>query len=276
MKPYLFDHLAAVEDVIRDGPFGLIVDVDGTIAPIAPSPELAKVAPGCARQLRVLSRLLPLVAAISGRPAREARRMVGLPSVVYMGNHGIERWERRRVVTDAAAAGFRAPIRKALRRLQATVDSPGVKIEDKGITLSIHYREAANCETARKVALAAARSVAVGEGLRVTEGRMVVEIRPPVEIDKGTAVMRLIGDYGIGSAVYLGDDMTDVDAFAALRRWRKVGAGKSLSIAVVSAESPELLFKETDAFANGVADVERFLTWLVRRWPKADGPSWKD
>lgn len=264
IPPSLLRHLGKIEDLLSRRPFGLIVDIDGTIAPIAPSPELASVTPACRRYLRKLSKLLPLVAAVSGRPAREARRLVGIPSMIFVGNHGLDRWERGRVITDPSIDQYRKPIKETLAHLRLALDVPGVIVEDKGATLSVHYRLAADPEVARWLILREVMALATAKGLRVTEGRMVVEIRPPVDVDKGSAVMKLVVDYGLRSALYVGDDDTDLDAFRALRAWQHQGAGVALSVAVMNPESGERLAEEADAYVYGVGEVARFLGWLSK------------
>ena len=89
---YAFEQLELIEALLRKPPFGLISDVDGTISQTAPTPQQAKVSPMCRHYLSILCRHLALVAAISGRPAAEARNMVGIDGMVYIGNHGLERW----------------------------------------------------------------------------------------------------------------------------------------------------------------------------------------
>ena len=91
--PYLFDHLDSVRKALVVSPFGLITDIDGTISEIAPVPQEAQVSPVCRGSLVILTEQLELVAAISGRPAVEAREMIGIDGMVYIGNHGLERWE---------------------------------------------------------------------------------------------------------------------------------------------------------------------------------------
>ena len=91
--PHLFENLDAIQELLSLSPFGLITDVDGTISEIAPFPEEARVSPVCREQLATLTKRLELVAAISGRPVSEVREMIGVEEIVYIGNHGLERWE---------------------------------------------------------------------------------------------------------------------------------------------------------------------------------------
>ncbi len=90
--PYVFNHLDVIKESLRRSPFGLITDIDGTISQTAPTPQEAKVSPLCRRYLAALCKQLALVATISGRPAAEAKNMIHLDEMVYIGNHGLERW----------------------------------------------------------------------------------------------------------------------------------------------------------------------------------------
>lgn len=203
----------------------VLLDVDGTLAPIVARPELARVPEGTRDELRRLVGKYGLVACISGRTAADAARMVGVDGVRYVGVHGLElepeaeRWRER------------------LAAFAADVDWP---VEDKGLSLSFHYREADDEEGARvKLELVAAR--AEEQGLDARFGRKVLEIRPPVKADKGTAVRRLLEEAGLRRALYAGDDTTDLDAFAGLD-----GLDLAVRVAIRSAEGPPELVRDAD------------------------------
>jgi trehalose-phosphatase len=159
---------------LREAPerSALIFDVDGTLAPIVARPELAEVPPATKAELERLAGRYLLVAFVSGRSGEEARRLVGLGGVRYVGNHGLE--------LDPGAHELKAQI-------AAFRDAVGRKVEDKGLTLSYHFREARDEAEARAELEEIARR-ATAEGLVPRWGRKVLEIRPAVEADKGTAV----------------------------------------------------------------------------------------
>jgi trehalose 6-phosphate phosphatase len=204
---------------------GILLDVDGVLAPIQPRPEQAHVLPAARAETERLAGRYALVACISGRTGADARRMVGVENVVYVGSHGLE------LEPEAAAWGAR------IREFARTVDWP---VEDKGLTVSFHYREANDEEEAleylREVADRAREA-----GLVARFGRKVLELRPPVEADKGTAVRRLLGERGLTRALYAGDDTTDVDAFRELGRLEL-----GVRVAVSSDEAPDELVDEAD------------------------------
>ena len=132
-------------------------------------------------------------------------------------------------------------------------------MEDKGLSGSIHYRLAQDLARTQEILLDIAGSVANHYGLRVTKGRMVLEIRPPVKISKGTAVADLVKDRGINGIVFLGDDVTDVDAFIAVRLARENGGVKGLRIGILSAETPQSVLDESDETIAGVVTCAELL-----------------
>ncbi len=267
--PYALEALKAIAEVAALSPLGLVTDVDGTIAEIAPTPDEARVAPGCRRALEALTHRLALVAAISGRPAAQARQMVGVAGMVYVGNHGLERWRQGRVEVPEAAQGYRERVRQALQGLRPIFSKAGVFFEDKGLGFSLHYRLSPDPEGTRQAILKAIAGTGAA-GMQVLEGRRVVEVRPATGIDKGTALLNLAQEYGLRVVIYLGDDVTDIDAFAAL--YRPGLPFRGLALAVMGEETPPRLVAEADYLLRGVADVERFLGWLAQSRPGPAGP----
>jgi trehalose 6-phosphate phosphatase len=215
---------------------GILLDVDGVLAPIQMRPEQAHVPPAAKVEVERLAERYALVACISGRTGADAKRMVGVENVVYVGSHGLE--------LEPEAAEWADRIHEFARR----VDWP---VEDKGLTVSFHYREAQNEEEAldylREVADQAREA-----GLMPRFGRKVLELRPPIEAHKGTAVARLLAERGLTRALFAGDDTTDVDAFRALQ-----GLEVGVRVAVSSDEAPDELVEEADlVVASPAAFVE--------------------
>ena len=200
----------------------VFLDIDGTLAPIAPRPDLVEVP---ADTMDALTRLAAVehtfVAIVSGRGVEDARRLVPIAGAWTIGNHGIEVMDAfGRVRVDPRVAEHQPRVAEANQRVGDDLRSvPGVVIENKRWTLSIHYRLAARGDVPRitETVTRAARDL----GLVVTRGKEVLEIRPPVPIHKGSAAAQLadaLGATGSGaSLVYAGDDWTDEDAFRALR-----------------------------------------------------------
>ena len=229
---------------LREAPSlsGLVFDVDGTLAPIVPRPELAAVPEETRSQLRRLAAVYLLVACVSGRTGEDAHRLVGVEKITYVGNHGLELHPRAH------------ELRGRIARFRTAV---GLPTEDKGLSLSYHYRQAAD-EAVTRAQLEAVAERARAEGLDARWGRKVLEIRPTVEADKGTAVRSLLERSGARRALYAGDDTTDLDAFAGLLA---VGLEHAVRVAVASEEGPPELAQTADLV---VADPEE-LAELLRR-----------
>lgn len=202
------------------GALVLLLDFDGTLAPIVERAERAELHPEVRTALARLQALRGVhLAIVSGRGMADARSRVGIPGIAYAGNHGmeIEGPGVRQVHAEAAAA--RPKLEEVAERLaDALRPVVGAWVEDKGLTLSVHYRLAARGAVAG-IRSAVAAEVARAPALRLTEGKEVLEVRPDVDWDKGRAVEFLLAhlDPPAGApTLYLGDDRTDEDAFRVL------------------------------------------------------------
>ncbi len=204
----------------------LFLDVDGVLAPIVERPDGAAVP---AETRRELERLVPrygLVACVTGRPSDVARRIVGVDGIRYVGEHGLE--------LDPEADAW-------AERIHAFGDRTGrPDLERKPLSIAFHYRSAADRAAAREQLEEVARR-ALDEGFRTRWGRMVLEVLPPLESSKGTAVRRLLDETALRRALYAGDDTTDLDGFAALD-----GLDTAVRVAVVSTEGPSELGRRAD------------------------------
>ena len=214
------------------GETALLFDVDGTLAPIAPSPELARVPPKTRAELTRLAGSYLLVACISGRPGEEAAALVGVDGIRYVGNHGLELDERASELS-AQITAFR--------------DSVALPVEDKGLSLSYHYRGAED-EDAARAELEQVAERAREAGLDPRWGRKVLEIRPALSADKGTAVRTLLASVEAQCGLYAGDDTTDLDAFRGLTA---AGLAHAVRIAVESDEGPQELAAAADLTVSG-------------------------
>jgi trehalose 6-phosphate phosphatase len=213
----------------------LFLDVDGVLAPIVPKPEDARVPDEAREELRRLNEHYALVACISGRDGADAQRVVGLPELVYVGNHGLE------LDGEAAQWGDR------LQRFLADVGWPAT--ENKRLTASLHYRGSQD-EPAARAALESVKARAEREGFVARFGRKVLEVLPPLDVHKGTAVRRLLAERNLSRALYAGDDTTDLDGFRALD-----GLEVSVRIAVASEEGPAELRDAADLTVSSPAEL---------------------
>jgi trehalose 6-phosphate phosphatase len=252
------DDISPLNPILAQRPFGLATDIDGTLSPIVDRPGVAAVTPLCRRYLREIRRRVEVVAVISGRAPEIARRLVGLEELVYIGNHGLSWWRQGREETLAEAVPYEAMVREAKKDLTVRLDLPGLILEDKGPILALHYRLCADRQAAR-VAILDALAPWRAQGLRIREGRLVFELGPPLDIHKGTALTHLMETYRLRSVLYLGDDLTDVEAFKVLRHWREEGKLSGAAVAVANPESGLEVMEEADYWVDGVPGVE----WLL-------------
>jgi trehalose 6-phosphate phosphatase len=243
----------------------LLFDVDGTLAPIVLDPGDAAVPDRTRSLLEQLESRYALIACVTGRRALEARRMVGLDSILYVGNHGLERLEpgAAQAVTDPALEPLAASVRAfAQRAYGPPLEALGVRFEDKDAIWSFHWRGASD-EAAARAALSAVAADAERDGLVPHWGRKVLEIRPPVAADKGTAVETALDDRPLARALYAGDDTTDLDAFRKLRTLAAEGRIESLCVGVRSSESPPAIARDADILVEGTEGVVELLESLV-------------
>jgi trehalose 6-phosphate phosphatase len=241
----------------------VLTDIDGTLAPIVPTPDMSEVPEEIKDLLRRLSERYLLVAGISGRKSEEALDLIGLEDVVYFGNHGFEILRDGEVEMIPEALPYLEKVQELENLAREELAPQGAFVEEKGITASIHYRNAPP-EVGEKCVEFARRE---GErlGLRITVGRGVVEARPPIRADKGTAVRTLIEEYSPERAMFLGDDTTDLDAFRELEKLREEGELQEiLRIGVSSDEGPPEIETEADIVVDGVEGVTALLRQLVR------------
>jgi trehalose 6-phosphate phosphatase len=241
---------------------GLVTDVDGTISPIVTDPDAAQVTPRNRELLRSLQPYLALVAVISGRAVVDVRDRVNVPELIYVGNHGLEWWAGDHVEIAPEAQTYRPALEAALEEIRSG-QIPGMRIEDKRATLSVHYRQAANPRAFEAAFSPTIRRIAAQHGLKLFQGRMVFELRPPLDINKGSAFFRLVQHYQLDAALYLGDDTTDADALDMARRLRQDGTCDALGLGVVSDDTPASVRDSADLLLAGVADVEAFLSWML-------------
>jgi trehalose 6-phosphate phosphatase len=250
-RPTAVDALAAVPAAAA-----LVLDFDGVLAPIVRDPEASAMPAGSAASLARLAAVLGTVAVISGRPAGFLTDRVPVPGVQLLGSYGMERvTDGRRVLAPEAQAWLPA-VHEARRALTAELGGqPGIRIEVKPASVAAHWRQALDhARAADQVGQAAARA-ATQTGLRLESGKLVVELRPPIDVDKGSAVAALIAAARPVTVAYAGDDLGDIPA---LRVVREVG-GYALVVDHGAETDPRVLavadevYPGTPAFADWLA-----------------------
>lgn len=224
---YIFDEWNEMERKLKGKNIFLFLDYDGTLTPIVEHPEEATLSFETKELLNKLAKSPKCkLAIVSGRALRDVKNMVGLNEVIYVGNHGLEIEGPKIKFESPVSSEFKNTLQKIKEDLEKKLAGiSGVMIEDKGLTLSLHYRLVKKEDhlIIKNIFNYTVQPYLVKKKIKIKPGKKVLEIRPPIEWDKGKVVLWLIarwkfslGDKDI-APVYIGDDITDEDAFKALR-----------------------------------------------------------
>jgi len=232
----------------------VVVDFDGTLAPIVDDPAIARPLPGTLTVLRALVRRFHVVAVVSGRPAAFLATHLDVDGLVRIGLYGLEEVTPAGIVQARGASTWTTAVQTVISRAREQAP-PGVLVEDKGLSVTLHYRTGPGAEKWIREFAGAQASVT---GLVAYSARRSVELRPPGAGDKGDAVAGLIGRGGVEAACVCGDDIGDLPAFAAVD-----ALGLAVRVAVRSAEVPASLVDAADVAVDGPADVLEVLRYLA-------------
>jgi trehalose 6-phosphate phosphatase len=244
------------------GSVAVLTDIDGTLAPIVPTPDMSEIPEELKDLLRRLSERYLLVAAISGRKTQDAFELIGLDNVVYFGNHGFEILRDGEIEVIPEALPYLERVEELEQLAREVLAPDGAFVEEKGITASVHYRNVPREVGERSVEFVKGEGERLG--LRITVGRGVVEARPPIRADKGTAVRTLVEEYRPEKAMFIGDDTTDLDAFRELEKLREEGRlRETLRVGVASEEGPQEIETKADIVVDGVDGVSGVLKALL-------------
>ncbi|MDP9271518.1 MAG: trehalose-phosphatase [Chloroflexota bacterium] len=239
--------LARARATLARSPAGLLTDLDGTLAPIVAVPSQARPTAGAVEALQALAGRLAVVGVVTGREALEARRILGgSPALLVIGNHGLE-WLEPGAVGPTDEPAFDHARRAVAAALARVPRKDGISVEHKGLSATVHYRQALVPGAAREAVLHALVPERA-EGLEIREGRMSVEVRPAGLGDKGAAVRRVVQRFGLRGLVVAGDDVTDLDMFAAAR---ELGRSPRLRVAILAVAGGG----EVPAEVSAAADV---------------------
>jgi trehalose 6-phosphate phosphatase len=239
----------------------ILLDFDGTLAPIVDHPEAARPLPGAVDALEQLARSMARVAVVSGRPVEFLASQLPIPQLVLVGGYGIETIVDGVRRVDSRTAPYLGAIEAVAQEAEGRL--PGIYVERKGgVSVTLHWRMAAErADEVQAVASELAARHALDAPLR---GRKAVEIRPPVPIDKGSAVSELLS--GVEVAGFAGDDTGDLPAFAALEAANRDGRlDDAVRIGVLSPEAPAELREAVDAVVDGPSGLLHLLDALAAR-----------
>jgi trehalose 6-phosphate phosphatase len=246
----------------------VLLDIDGTLAPIVRHATDAHVPEATRTLLIEIAKRYRLVGCVSGRRAASARQVVSIGSIAYVGNHGGELL--RAGATQPEVDPELATWTERVQAFTARAYTPEhqrlrVRLEDKHAIAAFHWRGAPD-EGAAAAAVREIAQRAQEQGLAVHWGRKVLEVRPPVALDKSLGVEALLNGSAppFSAALYVGDDTTDIDAFRALRRLLESGRLTAAVCAAVSSdEAPEELAREADITVDGTGGVRELLEALL-------------
>ncbi len=261
--PAALDRALALScDALAAEPAGLLTDFDGTISPIVADPAQARLIDGASGALAELAARLAVVAIVTGRAPLDARRMIEVPGLLVAGNHGTEWLEphAETPVPSPEAARVRLLLADALDRVPML---DGVMVEDKGLSATVHVRNTPDPDVARAVVLRALGRVP--SGLVARPGRMSVELRPVGLGDKGIATRTIIERFALRGAVVMGDDLTDLDMFAAVADARAAGRLRAAIVGVGGddADLPPDVAAAADVVVGGVEEAAALLAGLA-------------
>jgi len=248
------------------GQSAILLDIDGTLAPIVEHAADARVPESTRQLLTEVAKRYAVVACVSGRRASEARAMVSIGSISYLGSHGAEllRAGWTEAVLDPSVEEWVRRIHEVGREADTSdLRRRRVRIEDKGVIVAFHWRGAPD-EDAARTAVDALAVRAEAAGLHTHWGRKVLEIRPPITFDKGAGITKFLDGLDVDTVLYIGDDVTDVDAFRGLSQMLAEGRiSRALRVGVGSDETPPEVVAQSDFVIDGTAGVGELLAELV-------------
>jgi trehalose 6-phosphate phosphatase len=262
--PHALEEADLLRRRLADRRPAVFLDYDGTLTPIVDRPEDALISDSMREAVRGLAKRCT-VCVVSGRDRPVVQELMGVSDLVVAGSHGFDIWSPEGgSIEREEGAGFEDLLERVTGRLREEVgEVRGALVEPKRSSVAVHYRLVSEAQHARIRAIVDALLAEHPDELKVTPGKMVYEIQPKLDWDKGMAVLYLLEALGLQGddvvPIYLGDDITDEDAFRALD-------GRGVGIFVGDAADPELAGRSTaaDYILSSTAEVERFLDGLAR------------
>lgn len=249
---------AAIDALAADpGASGLVVDFDGVLSPIVDDPETSAMPGSVAASLTQLAGQLRLLAVMSGRPAKFLQSRVRIDGVALIGTYGIEEIRDGKLHIDPRAEPWRTPVMAAGETLRDELaSSPGVRVEMKSVSVAVHWRQAPDEQAAAAAVRHITARIAAETGLKLEPGKLVEELRPPVEIDKGTAIRKLLAPENLRAVAYAGDDIGDLPALHAVHEEHN-------GYALLVDHGPETKRELREVADQSFAGTAGFARWLA-------------
>ncbi len=227
---------------------GVFLDLDGTLAPIVARPELARIVPEIQPVLSRLAKRLEVVAVVSGRPSSQVRELVEVNDVVVVGTHGLE--------------GEPPMEAEVLAEIEAAAAAVGAWVEPKIAAPAVHFRGLEDPEAAEAASVGALAAIAAAHGLEILPGKRILELTPAGRPRKGGALERIARDRDLRGILFVGDDVGDLDAFAALDRLRASGLW-TCGVVARGRETPPEVEAAADLAVDGPLGVAALLASIA-------------
>jgi trehalose 6-phosphate phosphatase len=258
--------MPSLKDVLTHRPLGLVFDIDGTLSPIAPTPDTATLYPGIALLLEQ-ARTHAYVAIMTGRAVTNGSAIVNVEGLTYIGSHGLE-WSdglpsSSTVQLVSEALPYIQPSKDLLALLERKLaDVEGVIVEYKHVGGAVHYRLSPDPEKARQTILSLITEPTKQATMHLSEGKCVIEIQSPVAVNKGQALRRFVRQFNLSGVIFAGDDRTDLDAVLEIQALKQEGIA-ALSIAVQHADTLPALLELSDIQVEGVGGMAQLLRMII-------------
>jgi trehalose 6-phosphate phosphatase len=256
-----------LQTVLSQHPLGLVFDIDGTLSPMAPTSDEARLYPGVVPLLE-RARERAHVAIMTGRAIEDGAAMVNVEGLTYIGTHGLE-WcdglpALHPVQVVPEALNFIEPGRYLLDLVEEHLaELPGVYVQRKRVGGTLHYRLSPNPEQAREGILSILEEPARRVNMRLREGRRMVEVLSPLAVDKGQALRRFVEHFQVQGVAFAGDDNTDLDAVLEIVRLREEKGIEALSIVVQHADSVPMMLERGDIVVQEVKGMVELLSEMI-------------
>ena len=255
-----------INTVLSQKPLGLVLDIDGTLSPIAPTPEEARLYPGVVPLLE-RARDHAHVAIMTGRAIENGAAMVNVDGLTYIGTHGLE-WcnglpTLHPVEILPEALAYVEPGKYLLDLVEQHLPAlPGVIVQRKRFGGSLHYRLSPDPEYTRQKIWSILEEPARQVNMSLSDGKRIVEVRVPLKVDKGQALRSFVQRFGLRGVVFAGDDRTDLDAVLEIARLRQEGIA-ALAIVVQHPDTLREMLANADIVVQGVEGMANLLREMV-------------